>query len=123
MVTATDVIDSSGISVDATGFHGVTFSEMPWTMHTMIGSRADAITFGKRVFVHPGTFDDVVSGARPDLVIHELAHVAQWQTDGASFLPRYLVQYLRFRLLGVSHQAAYRAISYEMEAYAAAEES
>lgn len=123
MVAAADVIDRSGIPVDAAGFRGVTFSEMPCPMSTVIGSRAEAITLGNRVFVRPEAFDDVVSGSRADLVVHELAHVTQWQAEGASFLPRYLVQYFRFRLLGVSHQAAYRAISYEMEAYAAAKDS
>ena len=118
-----DVTERSGVSVDVTEFRNVTFSHMPCPMRTLIGDRTEAITLGNRVFVHPGAYDDVISGSRPDLVVHELVHVAQWRLDGASFLSRYLAQYFRFRFLGVSHPAAYRAISYEMEAYAAAAES
>jgi hypothetical protein len=119
MATASGVIDRSGIAVDLNEFGDVTFSEMPCPMRTVIGHRAEAITLGEHVFVHPASFGGVLAGSRPDLVTHELVHVAQWRRERFGFLPAYVGQYLRFRLLGVSHDAAYRSISYEMEAFAA----
>lgn len=117
--TARSVIGRSGVPVDPDEFDGVVFSEMPCPMRTLTRGRAEAITFGDHIFVQRRAFDDVVSGTRPDLVIHELVHVTQWRADGGWFLPRYLGQYVRFRILGVSHDAAYRGISYEIEAFAA----
>ena len=120
MVNAGSVIDRSGVPIDPDEFSGVTFSEMPRSMGVLLGDRVEAITFGDHVFGSAEAFDYVVVGDRPALVVHELVHVAQWRVDGLWFLPRYLGQYLRFRYLGASHRGAYRAISYEMEAYAAA---
>jgi hypothetical protein len=119
MVTAEEVIDRSDVPIDATDFQFVSFLKIPSLMGTLIGGRVEAITFGNRIFIQPESFDAVVSGSRPDLVLHELVHVAQWRVGGGSFLPSYLGQYLRFRFLGAGHQAAYRSISYEIEAYAA----
>jgi hypothetical protein len=51
------------------------------------------------------------------LLRHELVHVRQWQTLGvAAFLVRYLGAYLRWRLRGYGHWAAYRRIPLEIEA-------
>ena len=51
------------------------------------------------------------------LLVHELAHVEQWQRLGMRrFLARYLVDYLRNRRAGMDHAHAYRAISLELEA-------
>lgn len=51
------------------------------------------------------------------LIAHELVHVRQFAELGAwRFRIRYLVEYLRGRLRGLSHDAAYRAISFECEA-------
>ena len=119
MATAVSVIDRSGLSLDASEFRDVTFSEMPFPMRAALGGRATAITLGDHIFVQPEVFDDVVSGLHPDLVIHELVHVTQWRNDGGSFLPRYVAQYVRLRLLGVPHEISYRSISYEAEAFAA----
>ena len=119
MATAESVIVRSGLSVDPMEFRDVTFTEMPCPMRTVFGERAAAITLGDRIFIRPDTFEDVVAGLHPTLVVHELVHVAQWRRDGRWFLPRYLSQYFRFRLLGISHETAYRSISYEVDAYAA----
>ena len=121
MATAETVIARSGISLDPSEFEGVTFAEMPRPMSAVLGDRAAAITLGEHIFVRPETFDDLVAGLHPDLVVHELVHVAQWRAHGRWFLARYLSQYFRFRLLGVSHEAAYRSISYEVDAFAASE--
>jgi hypothetical protein len=119
MANAGSVIGRSGVPVDPDEFSDVTFSEMPRLMSFLLGDRVEAITFGDRVFLSAEAFDHVIVGDRPGLVVHELVHVSQWRTAGIWFLPRYLGQYLRFRHLGASHLAAYRAISYEMEAFAA----
>jgi len=51
------------------------------------------------------------------LVIHELVHVNQWRQEGyVRFAIVYLGEYLRGRLSGKPHTAAYRAIRYEVEA-------
>jgi len=54
------------------------------------------------------------------LIAHELAHVAQFSREGAAlFLLCYVREYARGRRRGLSHSAAYRAISFEEEAAAA----
>lgn len=54
----------------------------------------------------------------PILVNHELIHVAQIKRLGViKFYTRYLLEYLKARRAGLSHDRAYRAISFEREAY------
>lgn len=49
---------------------------------------------------------------------HERIHMEQIQRDGAlMFYGRYFYEYFRSRRRGLSHDLAYRAISYEKEAY------
>lgn len=51
------------------------------------------------------------------LIVHELVHVQQWSRLGmVRFLWSYLIVYVRGRLTGLSHRAAYRAIPLEVEA-------
>lgn len=51
------------------------------------------------------------------LVGHELVHVRQWRQLGVRrFLGRYVAEYVRGRRRGLSHDAAYLAISLEEEA-------
>ena len=51
------------------------------------------------------------------LLRHELEHVRQWREQGVvGFLRRYLGAYLRWRLAGYPHWAAYRRIPQEIEA-------
>jgi len=55
----------------------------------------------------------------PTLRTHEAIHVAQVRSVGwLHFYAGYLWQYARGRLRGLGHAAAYRAISYEAEAFA-----
>jgi Domain of unknown function (DUF4157) len=59
--------------------------------------------------------------AAAELLAHELVHVRQYHRLGAAaFLGYYVGEYLRGRLAGASHAEAYRAISFEREAEAAA---
>ena len=83
---------------------------------------AEAVTIGRHVFVSRRAARQIASrsasGAR--LISHELAHVAQFAREGAArFLLRYVREYARGRRRGLSHAAAYRAISFEEEAAAA----
>jgi hypothetical protein len=51
------------------------------------------------------------------LLRHELVHVRQWREQGViGFLRRYLSVYVRWRLRGYPHLAAYRRIPQEIEA-------
>ena len=72
-----------------------------------------AMTIGPCILVRRGREHDV------DLVAHELVHVQQWRERGAAtFLARYFGEYLRHRIAGKRHWAAYAAISFEVEARA-----
>jgi hypothetical protein len=51
------------------------------------------------------------------LLRHELEHVRQWREQGVlGFLRRYVGAYLRQRMRGLPHWAAYRRIPHEIEA-------
>lgn len=72
---------------------------------------AAATTLGSLVLVRRDRADDRV------LLTHELVHVRQWRQLGLfGFLGRYLGAYLRWRLRGYPHWAAYRRIPIEIEA-------
>lgn len=76
-----------------------------------------AITLGRTVWIHPRVLERGPDALKL-LVEHELVHVAQYQRDGFfPFLLRYLSEYLRGRWMGRSHYEAYRAVSYEREAW------
>jgi len=87
-----------------------------------------AITFGRRVFVRPGLFgrDRLGRATLPGwLVVHEAAHVLQYERRGfAPFLRDYLRGYWRAlreggRWDGSGRMAAYMAIAEEREARSA----
>lgn len=72
---------------------------------------ADAITIGRVVSVRKR------AGSSTRLLRHELVHVRQWRRFGMiGFLRRYLGAYVRWRLRGYPHWAAYRRIPLEVEA-------
>lgn len=102
---------------------------------------AAAVTFGRRILVSPAasrllactSHGDAPAQQEPPgsrrpaagdrralaLAAHEAVHVLQYRRDG--FLPmlvRYVGEYLGGRLRGLDHGAAYRAVSYEREAFA-----
>jgi hypothetical protein len=69
------------------------------------------MTLGRWILVRRGHERDA------GLLAHELVHVEQWRRLGtARFLARYLGDYVRRRAAGAGHQAAYRAIPFEVEA-------
>ena len=72
---------------------------------------ASAITVGRVVSMRRGAVGDAV------LLAHELVHVRQWRELGVvGFLVRYVGSYVRWRVRGYGHWAAYRRIPLEVEA-------
>ena len=72
-----------------------------------------AMTIDRFVLVRRGHETNV------GLLAHELVHVEQWRESGPiRFLARYLREYVANRCHGMSHWAAYGAISAEVEARA-----
>lgn len=72
---------------------------------------SDGITLGSVISVR------AESATSPYLLRHELVHVRQWKRYGVlGFLVRYVGDYLRHRLRGRNHWAAYRRIRFEIEA-------
>ncbi len=82
---------------------------------------AAAVTFGRRVLCSAAAWERLQRGDPRALALaaHECVHVLQYRRDGFfTLLRRYLGEYLAGRRRGLSHDAAYRAISYEREAFA-----
>ncbi len=70
-----------------------------------------AITLGRLIIVRR-------RAVGPRLVRHELVHVRQYAQQGpVRFVVRYVASYVRWRLRGYPHRAAYRRIPQEVEAY------
>ena len=121
MLPASVAIERAGLPLDKNQYIDVSIEPMGVLLAMCVGARAEAITLGRRVFVSAEVFEGMLTGRRPDVVAHELAHADQWREDRLGFLLRYIGEYLRFRILGAPHDAAYRAISYEVSATAAAQ--
>lgn len=93
----------------------------PWWLRLFLARGVIAITLGRRVYLSAC----VLGGSEHSLerlMRHELAHVAQMRRHGVPrFLWRYVLEFLRnYRREGSFH-AAYRHISFEVEAAAAEE--
>jgi len=72
---------------------------------------ADAITLGRLISVRRRAANNA------ELLAHERVHVGQWADLGVrGFLAAYLGAYLRWRLRGYGHWAAYRRIPLEVAA-------
>ena len=85
----------------------------PWWLRPLLARDVAGITLGRRVYV---SADVAVERLEP-IVRHELVHVRQLLRHGiVRFYWRYLGEYVRSRRRGLSHDAAYRSISFEREA-------
>ena len=85
----------------------------PWWLRPFLHRGTIAITFGRRIYVADGHATDA-------LLRHELVHVSQAGELGLlRFVWRYVAEYVRNRRRGMSPHDAYRAISFEAEAFAA----
>jgi len=81
----------------------------------LVAPGASAWTLGRRILVRASQWGREGTDL---LVAHELVHVTQWVERGRlSFLASYLGAYLRSRLRGRGHWAAYREIPAEVAAY------
>lgn len=82
-----------------------------WLLIGVAAPGAAATTLGPLILMR----ERAVGNRR--LLRHELEHVRQWRDQGVvGFLRRYLGAYLRWRLAGLPHWAAYRRIPQEIEA-------
>ncbi|MEZ5176625.1 MAG: hypothetical protein R2823_10570 [Acidimicrobiia bacterium] len=122
MLPAAVAIHRAGLAVDPDEFADVSFEVMPRWLRRISGAGIEGISVARRVFVTEEVFEQVVLGQRPDIVAHELVHTAQWADGGLGFWARYVGEYAGLRLLGLSHGAAYRGISYEVDAQRVASE-
>ena len=121
IATGAVVAERSGVSVPGVDPARVRFRRMPTWLADALPSRVRAITLRRTVLVHRDIFEEVVSGAMPELVAHELIHVRQWLDEGVvRFTARYVADYLVLRALGCRHDDAYRHIRFEWAAYSGA---
>jgi hypothetical protein len=87
----------------------------PWLRLFLMRDVA-AITLGRRIWVR----EALPEREMEILLRHELVHVRQMRELGVGrFLLRYVREYVANRRRGLGHDAAYRAISFESEAFAA----
>lgn len=106
-------IDSFDLPLD-----GVRIVPMPRIVAKLLGPHVQAITFVRTIMVNPTIFERVADGSEAELLAHELIHVAQWEDSGIlAFTRNYVGDYVRLRLLGATHDAAYRSIGFEYQAY------
>ena len=85
----------------------------PWLL---LPRNVAAITLGRRIWIAR----ELPPAEHEALLRHELVHVRQMERHGMFvFLVQYLGEYLANRFRGMGHDAAYRAISFEREAFAA----
>lgn len=88
----------------------------PRWLRLLLMRNVAAFTFGRRIWIARET-----AGAELEALLrHELVHVRQMEEHGViGFVARYLREYLANRFRRMGHEAAYRAISFEREAFAA----
>lgn len=81
-----------------------------------LSNQAAGITLGHKIYIRQTLFDE--DGSLPlELVVHEVAHVAQYLRDGTfGFLTKYLRDYADGRGRGLGDHDAYLAIPHEVEA-------
>lgn len=115
---ADDVVVAAGLTQFDLVSDSVTVSRMPRLMEVILGAGVHAITLGSSIFVAPDRYEAVVEGSEPELIAHELVHVEQWRRHGKlGFLSRYLSDYVRLRILGLTHAQAYHGIGFEHMAF------
>ncbi|HEV2721856.1 MAG TPA: hypothetical protein VG323_17685 [Thermoanaerobaculia bacterium] len=91
-------------------------SRLPALARLILPRNVVAITLGRRIWITR----ELPPAEMEILLRHEMVHVRQMEQLGVIvFLARYLGEYVRNRFRGMSHDAAYRAISFEAEAFEA----
>lgn len=90
----------------------------PWWLRPFLAKGVVAITLGRRIYVAA----DLAQERGERFIRHELAHVRQINRLGLPrFYWRYFREYVANRRKGMAPSAAYRNISFEIEALAAEE--
>ena len=90
---------------------------VPSCLARLWATGTDAMTVRNVIFASQSALDRIADGDALELLTHEAVHVEQWREYGFfGFLRRYLGDYLRGRAIGLTHDAAYRAIRFEREA-------
>ena len=93
----------------------------PWWLRPFMARNVIAITLGRRIYLNAAAATRSVDYL-DRLLKHELAHVRQVNRHGlVGFLIRYVAEFLRHLWRTRSMDAAYRDISFEVEARAAEE--
>jgi hypothetical protein len=122
-ILASVAVQRSGLDGFDLPLEEVTIVPMPALVERVLGSHIQAITLLRTIIVKPEVFERVIEGSEPELLAHELIHVAQWEDHGmAGFAWAYARDYMRLRMLGATHDAAYRSIGFEYQAYTRAAE-
>jgi hypothetical protein len=121
--SAAEALDASGVDrrVLAEALPDVDPSTVPvyaasrW-FRMLWASRITAVAMPWGIYVHPDRLAVPLSTLGP-LMVHELTHLQQWRRLGPLRWARvYFGDYLRGRRSGLDHHAAYRGISFEVEA-------
>ena len=81
-----------------------------------------AYTSNNNIYFAPGAYNTTTASGIA-LIGHEVLHVQQYEVYGTvgfrlRYFGEYFGEYVMGRLRGLSHQKAYRAISFESDAYA-----
>lgn len=92
----------------------------PWWLRPFLGRGVAGITLGRTIYLRAAEARPLPLDGLERLVRHELAHVRQVNRLGLPmFLIRYLSEFLGHLVRERSLDAAYRKISFEVEAAAA----
>jgi len=114
-----DLAPSAGIGVDA-ATRGAVVVPAPRWLERIWGGAVGGMALPGRILLRADLYERAVAGELPELLRHEATHLRQWRRLGpARFLLDYLRDYLSARMVGMSHDTAYRAIRFEREARAA----
>jgi hypothetical protein len=117
-VPAAAAVSNAGLDTGDLELSGVSIRMMPTWMSMALGSGIAATTIADTIYVSSDRYERVIAGREPVLLLHELVHVSQWRREGRfAFLFQYIRDYSRNRLIGLQHDAAYRAIGFEAAAY------
>ena len=81
-IDAETVAQRCGIDGFDLPLEGVTLVPMPRIVERILGSNVQAITIVRTIAFNRQLFEQVVAGAKPELLAHELIHVAQWADHG-----------------------------------------
>ena len=112
----------SAVEGDPGPYESISVWKAPVWLMRVWGRTVEAMTLPHSVYVSENAIGRIEQGDAVTLLIHESAHVDQWQQFGRiGFLRRYLGDYLWGRAVGLPHHVAYRAIRFERMAVERAE--